>query len=451
MTLRLDALRDCLEGPSPAVISTCSAEGVPNVAYLSQVEYLDGQHLALSFQFFNKTRENVLANPNASLLLMHPQTAAMYRLTIEYLHTETQGPLFERMKAKLAGIASHTGMSGVFCLRGADVYRIHAIERVPGAPLPAQPTYTASLSALRVSLQRLSGCTNLDELVDSALDCLAVQFGIHNAMLLVADASGQRLYTVASHGYETSGVGSEIAFGDGVIGVAARERTPIRISHMTAEYSYVRAVRASVEAEGRAELLETEIPLPGLPESRSQLAVPILAHRELLGVLYVESPQDLRFTYDDEDALQTLATHLGLCMRDLQAVADTAEYVPVAESVPQPASGSPALIRFYPENASVFVDGNYLIKGVAGAILWALLQDYVNNGRAAFSNRELRLDPRIRLPDISDNLEARLILLERRLREREACVRIERTGRGRFQLLVSRPLELEQVSAGRVA
>jgi hypothetical protein len=31
-----------------------------------------------------------------------------YRLLIRYLRTEISGPLFERMKAKLAGIASHT-------------------------------------------------------------------------------------------------------------------------------------------------------------------------------------------------------------------------------------------------------------------------------------------------------------------------------------------------------
>jgi adenylate cyclase len=45
---------------------------------------------------------------------------------------------------------------------------------------------------------------------------------------------------------------------------------------------------------------------------------------------------------------------------------------------------------------------------VAGAILWTLVRDYVHINRSEFTNRELRLDQRLRLPDVSDNLEARM-------------------------------------------
>ena len=128
--LTLDAIRDCMEGAVPATIATASPAGEPNVAYLSQVEYVDPATLALSFQFFNQTRRNVLANPVARLIATHPLTGARYRLKIRYRRTETEGPLFERMKAKLAGIASHTGMSGIFRLQGSDVYAVEEIEQI---------------------------------------------------------------------------------------------------------------------------------------------------------------------------------------------------------------------------------------------------------------------------------------------------------------------------------
>src|SRR6185436_8147717 len=55
-SLTLDGIRDCMEGAVPATIATASPAGEPNVAYLSQVEYVDTDTLALSFQFFNQTR-----------------------------------------------------------------------------------------------------------------------------------------------------------------------------------------------------------------------------------------------------------------------------------------------------------------------------------------------------------------------------------------------------------
>jgi len=199
-------------------------------------------------------------------------------------------------------------------------------------------------------------------------------------------------------------------------------------------------VRAAAVEAGLGDLLETEIPLPGLPESRSQMAVPIIAQQQLLGVLYVESPFDMRFGYDEEDALAVLATQIGNLMLQLQLTPDT-EISAIATPIPSP-SGAPAEVRYYAQNHSVFLDGDYLIKGVAGAIFWTLAQDYVGNGKRTFSNRQLRLDQRIRLPELSDNLEARLILLSRRLQERSACVRIEKCGRGQFELVVQRPLTL---------
>ena len=440
----LDAIRPCFEGAIPAIMATCAADGTPNLAYISQVYYVDGRHVALSFQFFNTTRKNILSNPVATVLVLHPMTAAFYRLHIRYLRTETSGALFEQMKAQLAGIASHSGMAGVFRLLGSDVYEVQQIEAVPGDPLAAPAPRTGLLNAVRRCSERMARCTALDDLLNTTLAGLADHLGIRHAMVLMLDASSQRLYTVASCGYATSGVGSEIEIGEGVIGVAARERTPVRIGHMTSAYLYSRAMRRSLYANVPDIEPATDIPYPGLAEPHSQLAVPIVSTGRLLGVLFVESPNDLQFSFEDEDMLVAIAGHLGAAVDLIQTGTELAEPATAAPGALQAATGATVQVRYFPANSSVFINDTYLIKGVAGAIFWKLLRDFQQHGRTEFSNRELRLDASIGLPDVSDNLEARLLLLQRRLVEHSPFVRIEKTGRGRFRLAVLRPVALQE-------
>ncbi|MBI5278224.1 MAG: GAF domain-containing protein [Burkholderiales bacterium] len=438
----LPDIRACFEGAIPALLATCDADGLPNVAYISQVYYLDERHVALSFQFFNKTRQNILANPYAVVLVIDPLTGRFWRLHIRYLRTETEGPLFEGMKAQLAGIASHTGMQGVFRLLGSDVYVVEHLEEVPSAPLPAPPPKASVLGALRRASERLARSTSLDEALAAVLSSLSDFMGVRHAMVLMLDAGSERLYTVASAGYATSGVGSEIAVGQGVIGVAARERTPVRIGHMTSAYLYSQAMRSSLEANVPDYFGAADIPYPGLAEPHSQIAVPIVCGPRLLGVLFAESPQDLRFSYEDEDAFVAIAGQLGSAIELLRTADEGAEAPAAAPSPSADKGGAPVVVRHFAANDSVFINDAYLIKGVAGAILWKLLRDHRDHGRTEFSNRELRLDATLKLPDISDNLEARLLLLQRRLAEQSPHLKIEKTGRGRFRLVMDRPIEM---------
>jgi Pyridoxamine 5'-phosphate oxidase len=108
----------------------------------------------------------------------------------------------------------------------------------------------------------------------------------------------------------------------------------------------------------------------------------------------------------------------------------------------------PMPIKHYQADDSIFFGGDYVIKGVAGRILWRLLQQYTREGCRDFSNRQLRLDPELKLPTLRDNLEARLILLRRRLAEQCDFLAIVPTTRGRFRLDVSRPVTLEDIDVG---
>lgn len=432
----------------PAVIATCDSDGVPNVSMISQVHYVDADRVALSYQFFNKTRRNLLGTGAASVSVVDPIALVDYRLDLAYEETQTQGPLFESMKAKLAGIASHTGMQGVFHLRGADVFRVLSVTPIP-MPV-ATPSMTIPpinlLSAVRRTSSHLTQARELGELFDRGLECLQRHFRIEHAMVLMLDTATDRLFTVASVGYAQTGIGSELAVGDGVIGVAAREGFPIRIGHMTSEYSYGATVREQVRVGSTDHHAEAaDVPYPGLTAPESQIALPILSKSRVIGVLFAESVEPMRFRYDDEDALALVADRMGDLIGALQQEDASAG----AEEAPSPpaATVGQLAVKHYEADDSIFVDHEYLIKGVAGAVLWKVLNEHAQTGRTEFSNRELRLDPALRLPAYSENLEARLVLLQRRLLERESSIRIVKSGRGRFHLVAPGKLTLEHVGS----
>jgi adenylate cyclase len=445
MQIPLEDVRVCLEGVIPSGIATCSADGLPNMTYLSHVQYIDSQHVALSCQFFNKTRRNLLENARAAVLIVDPHTSRQYQLDLVYLRTQTDGPLFEKMKLRLDAIASLSGTSGLFRLIGADVFRVLDCRALPGSsPTPATAR-APSLDGLARLSTDMAACDELSTLLDVTLAGLARHLGYTHAMVLLLDEPTPRLYTIASHGYPESGAGSEVPLGQGPIGVAAERGTPIRTTHMTRDLLYGRAVRQRIVERGDATGLEQEIALPGLPDARSQLVMPIRTRERTLGVLCLQSAQPYAFTEHDEVLVRVIADHLAtaaLLSSQLTELQPTREKV--AEKGPQVA-GPPVLIRHYAHDHSIFIGGDYLIKGVAGAILWKLVTAHVREARTQFTNRELRLDPEIGLPDLSDNLEARLVLLKRRLEDRGAVLRIEKEGRGRFRLAVTRPLELQDV------
>src|SRR5262249_11456440 len=91
--LSLRDVRRMLEGVVPPAMCTASLDGVPHVNYLSHAEYVDEDHVALTYQFFNRSRQNVLATRRAALSIDDPYTGAGMVMQLEYLHTETSGPL----------------------------------------------------------------------------------------------------------------------------------------------------------------------------------------------------------------------------------------------------------------------------------------------------------------------------------------------------------------------
>ena len=119
-----------LEGMFPSWITTSSIDGEPNTTVISQIWFVSETEVALSFQFFNKTKKNISQNPYAFATIVNPASFDMYNLELEYNRTENKGDLFDEMDMKLEAIASMSGMSGIFELKGADIYNVLSINKI---------------------------------------------------------------------------------------------------------------------------------------------------------------------------------------------------------------------------------------------------------------------------------------------------------------------------------
>jgi adenylate cyclase len=463
MTIALESLAKCFQGIIPATLYTCSKDGIPNVSILSHVDYVDSEHVALSFQFFNKSRRNIAENPQALVRLYDPDTLQAYRFRLRYVRSETEGPLFESMRLRIEAIASHSGLKGIFKLLAADIYEVESVDLAKdeiGSPeaIAAVQEEAAhavpvpfTMKALGALLDRIQGAPTLECLLESVLETLESLFGFGNSMVLLAGEQPDTLVTIASRGYAERGVGSEVGFGDGIIGMVAEARKPIRISGMLRQMLYAHAV-AERAAEQGLRSRDRCIPLPGLPHPASQLGIPLLVRDELIGVLCIESEKPYRFHEEDKTYLEVLGGYLAIAVQNAmlrERSEEPEEPEPVARPEPAKRSVAPTARRrlevaYYADDECVLVDGEYLVRSLPARILWKVLRENGESGKKEFTNRQLRLDKTLALPEFKDNLESRLILLRRRLEERCPEIGIVPSGRGRFRLELAAELALVQ-------
>jgi hypothetical protein len=493
MSTTLESLAACFQGLVPSSLFTCSREGVPNVALLSHVEYVDARHVALSFQFFNKSRRNIAENPQALVRVIDPDARQGWVLRLRFVRSETSGPIFERMDLRIEAIASYSGLKGIFKLLAADIYEVESIEKVaeePGGVLGAaraagiasarghrhdEPDAVFTMRAMQNLSHRIHHADSLGELLDSILAGLEEAFGFTQSMILMPGEDDRTLVTIASRGYPESGVGAEVRIGEGIIGVAAEARKPIRISGLLREMLYAYAVHMRAQEAGLFTRHE-RIPLPGLSNPESQLGVPLLVRGELVGVLCIESEAPYRFHEEDKTSIELLGSYLAIAIQNMffrERAADAASQalepgggdsrhsaradhahersgarVSVASTAAARASGPSTAARhdvvFYRGEECILVDGEYLIRSLPARILWKLLSVRDSCGRVEFTNRELRLDRSLGLPEYKDNLESRLLLLRRRLEQKCPDIRLAPCARGRFLLEVRGPLGLSE-------
>lgn len=146
--------------------------------------------------------------------------------------------------------------------------------------------------------QELAQILQLDELLPEAVELIRRRFEFYHVQVFLTDASGEYAELAAS----TGAVGRELltrhhrlAVGSqSVIGQTTQNRQPVIARHTDAFYY-------------RNELL---------PDTRSELALPILDGAQVVGALDVQSRDPLAFQAEDTQALQALANLLATSIRN---------------------------------------------------------------------------------------------------------------------------------------
>jgi class 3 adenylate cyclase len=153
----------------------------------------------------------------------------------------------------------------------------------------------------------ITSTLELERILEIILGAMDRVLGFQHAMILLKEPAADKLKVVACRGYEHATIGGEVAFGYGVIGVVAERKKMMRVGNIGASMRYLMTVRANLQEAGQLDPSQSSVPLPGLPNVQSQLAMPLLVKDQLVGVLVVESDRPNAFDELDEILLNIVA------------------------------------------------------------------------------------------------------------------------------------------------
>jgi DNA-binding NtrC family response regulator len=164
-------------------------------------------------------------------------------------------------------------------------------------------------------LQRVSADINstldLDEICDVALRTMDELFEFHHANILLLEPDNSTLRVIASRGYENQAIGGRVQIGTGVIGMVAQKRRVMHVNNLGHQRAYSLAQRREMERSGQQAQLGEAIPVPGLANAESQIAIPLLIRDDLIGVFSIESPVSRSFGEHERDLVSIVANQIA--------------------------------------------------------------------------------------------------------------------------------------------
>ncbi|RMF48861.1 MAG: PAS domain S-box protein [Chloroflexota bacterium] len=160
----------------------------------------------------------------------------------------------------------------------------------------------------------------VDELLQRVVDLTKERFELYHAHVYLLDEDGVTLRLRAGAGrpgalMKAQGRRISINHPHSIVARAARERRSVIVNDVTLDVNFLTN--------------------PLLPETRSELAVPLIVGDQLLGVLDVQSDQVGRFTHEDVLVKTALADQIAVAIQNAQQYAQTQEDLLVLSATSQ--------------------------------------------------------------------------------------------------------------------
>lgn len=156
----------------------------------------------------------------------------------------------------------------------------------------AAESYSRTIETLNRISRELSALLNLDELLNRIGELLYQIVEYHSFSVMLVDSAGEKLIDRFSYSGSAVIENSDIPIGEGVVGFAARTRTPVLIDDVYRDPRYIKFHE----------------------ETRSELSVPLIVKEKLIGVLDIEHSAPDYFRADQVHAITILAAQLAVAI-----------------------------------------------------------------------------------------------------------------------------------------
>jgi len=165
----------------------------------------------------------------------------------------------------------------------------------------------AELATVATVSTAASTVLNPDELLQQVVDLTRERFNLYHAQIYLADESWNTLLLAAGAG----DVGRQMAASGDAISTENKDTLIVRAIHER---------KALLSNDVRKEANFQIIPL--LPDTRSEMAIPMIAGDKVLGVFDVHSESINRFTEEDANIYTTLASQVAVSLQNARLYAE---------------------------------------------------------------------------------------------------------------------------------